>query len=204
MFRKITFLFLVSLTTVSFAQRIKIDKKKLEFLKNETKIAVKLTFPEDLIIYSLHPEKEFIENMKQKYGKIDKQKGVKWFETYELAKKETWRDAFIKGVSERLKKYSDLEFVPSNEETNYTLVVEADWIYTGYGGKANVGREEGKLEATLRFVKTDQPDSYIYSTQAPKVIGNYAYGEFGDIERIRECYNKLGYLLELQLKRILK
>ncbi|MFD2565576.1 hypothetical protein [Aquimarina rubra] len=204
MFRKIIFLFLVSISTISFAQRIKIDKKKLAFLEDESKIAVKLTFPEDLIIYSLHPEKEFIDNMKSKYGKIDKSKGEKWFETYELAKKETWRAAFIKGVSEKLKKYSDLKFVATEEDTKYTLIVEADWFYTGYGGSASVGREEGKLETTLRFVKTDAPDSYLYSTQTPKVIGNYAYGEFGDIERIKECYNKLGYLLELQLKRILK
>ncbi|WP_298312897.1 hypothetical protein [uncultured Aquimarina sp.] len=204
MFRKIVFLFLVSTSTVSFAQRIKIDKKKLEFLKNETKIAVKLTFPEDVIFFSLHPEKEFIEKMKSKYGKIDKNKGEKWLETYEKAKKETWRNAFIQGVSKKLDTYSDLKFVSTEEETNYTLIIEADWIYTGYGGSASVGREEGKLETTLKFVKTAQPDSYVYSTQTPKVIGNYAYGEFGDIERIRECYDKLGYLLELQLKRILK
>ncbi|MHA7057984.1 hypothetical protein ACWGOQ_0012240 [Aquimarina sp. M1] len=204
MVRIIFFFFLTVFSAVSFAQRIKIDKNKLEFLKSETKIAVKLAFPEDLIIYSLHPEKEFIENMKKKYGNIDTHKGEEWLENYELAKKETWRDAFIAGVSERLKKYSELQFVTTEEVTDYTLIVEADWIYTGYGGKADVGREEGKLEATLRFVKTDQPDSYVYNTQAPKVIGNYAYGEFGDIERIRECYNKLGYLLELQLKRILK
>ncbi|WP_299260943.1 hypothetical protein [uncultured Aquimarina sp.] len=204
MFRKIIFLFLLFVSTISFAQRIKIDKKKLEFLKNETKIAVKLTFPEDLVVYSLHPEKEFIENMKNKYGKIDKRKGEKWLETYEFAKKETWRNAFIEGVSEKLSRYSDLKFVTIEEETNYTLIIEADWIYTGYGGSSSVGREEGKLEVTLKFVKTAQPDSYVYSTQTPKVIGNYAYGEFGDIERVRECYDKLGYLLELQLKRILK
>ncbi|WP_378176530.1 hypothetical protein [Aquimarina sp. SS2-1] len=204
MVKRIFFLFLVFISTISFAQRIKLDKKKLSFLKNETVIAVQLTFPEDLIIYSLHPEHEFIENMKKKYNEIESNKGEKWLETYERAKKETWRDAFIQGVSKRLKKYSDLKFVTSNEDTNYTLIVEADWIYTGYGGSASVGREEGKLETTLKFVKTSQPGSVIYSTQAPKVIGNYAYGEFGDIERIRECYDKLGYLLELQLKRILK
>ncbi|MDH7444232.1 hypothetical protein [Aquimarina sp. 2201CG14-23] len=179
MFRTILFLFLTVLSTTSFAQRIKIDKKKLDFLKNETKIAVRLTFPEDLIVYSLHPEKEFIENMKKKYGKIDKSKGEKWFKTYEIAKKETWRDAFIQGVSKKLNRYSDLKFVSAEEETNYILIIEADWIYTGYGGSASIGREEGKLEATLRFVKTSQPDAYLYSTQTPKVIGNYAYGEFG-------------------------
>jgi len=91
--------FFTCITTFSFAQRIKIDKKKLAFLKNETKVAVKLTFPEDLIIYSLHPEKEFIENMKKKYGKNDKNKGEKWYQTYLKAKEETWRNAFIVGIN---------------------------------------------------------------------------------------------------------
>lgn len=204
MLKKTIFLLLIGMSSLSFAQRIKIDKKKLAFLKNETKVAVKLTFPEDLIIYSLHPEKEFIENMKKKYDRKDNGNGDKWYQTYQTAKKETWRDAFLAGLHERLKTYSDLEFVTTDQETNYTLIIEADWIYTGYGGSASVGREEGKLETTLRFVKTSESDSEVYATQAPKVIGNYAYGEFGDIERIRECYNKLGYLLSLQLKRILK
>ncbi|MBW1294496.1 hypothetical protein [Aquimarina litoralis] len=205
MHRKVLFLLLIVIsTTTSFGQRIKIDKKKLAFLKEETKVAVKLTFPEDLIIYSLHPEKEFIENMKKKYDRKDNGNGDKWYQTYQIAKKETWRDAFLTGLNERVEKYSDLKFVATEEETDYTLIVEADWIYTGYGGSASVGREEGKLETTLRFVKTSDQNTEIYATQAPKVIGNYAYGEFGDIERIRECYNKLGYLLSLQLKRLLK
>jgi len=36
---------MVFASTVSFAQRIKIDKKKLQFLKEETTIGVQLTFP---------------------------------------------------------------------------------------------------------------------------------------------------------------
>ena len=84
------------------------------------------------------------------------------------------------------------------------MIIEVDWIYTGYGGKLSVGREEGKLEATLRFIKNTDPNSYLCVTQTPKIIGNYAYVEFGDLERIQECYNKLGYLLELQLKKLLK
>ncbi len=203
-FRTVIVALLVATGGSCFAQRIKIDKKKLDFLKNQTEVAVQLIFPEDFVIHGDLSEKEFIEKMKKKYGKIDKSLGLKWFETYEKAKKETWRDAFIQGINERLVTYSDLKFVSSDKETNYRLVIEADWMYIGYGGSASVGREEGKLEVTLRFFKTSEPDSQLYFTQSPKVIGNYAYGEFGDIERIRECYNKLGYLLSIQLKRILK
>ena len=65
MFRKLICVVLLFTYAISFSQSIKIDKKKLQFLTNETRIGVKPTFPDDLIIYSLHPEKEFIENMKR-------------------------------------------------------------------------------------------------------------------------------------------
>jgi len=204
-FRKIIFLFLLATSTISFAQRIKIDKKKLEFLKNETKVGVKLTFPRDMTFFrDQMTENEFIAYMQKRRNTKKSSKGTEWLEAYKIAKRTTWQDDFLSGINVELTKYSDLKFTNSDDETNYLLIIEGDWLYPGYGGGASVAREEAKLEVTLKFVKTSDPQSILYSTTTPKIIGNYAYGEFGTILRTGECYKKLGYLLNLQLKRVLK
>lgn len=205
MIRKIVCIALIAFSSVSIAQRIKIDKKKLNFLKNETKVGVKLTFPEDITFLSDNmSEEEFIVYMKDRRNKKDPTKGDMWLAEYNKAKQTTWRSDFLDGINNALGEYSDLRFVKSEDKTNYLLIIEGDWIYPGYGGGASVGREEAKLEVTLKFVDLLDPQNILYITQTPKIIGNYAYGEFGTILRIGECYKKLGYLLNLQLKRILK
>ncbi|WP_299437313.1 hypothetical protein [uncultured Aquimarina sp.] len=205
MFRKTIFFFLVFSSTISSAQRIKIDKKKLEFLKNETKVDVQLTFPKDMTFFrDLMSEQEFIAYMQERRNTKKSSKGAKWLESYKIAKQTTWQNDFLSSINNELKKYSDLRFTNSDDETNYLLIIEGDWLYPGYGGGASVAREEAKLEVTLKFIKKSDPKTILYSTTTPKIIGNYAYGEFGTILRTGECYKKLGYLLNLQLKRIVK
>ncbi|SEL86770.1 hypothetical protein SAMN04487910_3540 [Aquimarina amphilecti] len=205
MFRKIVCIVLIISSSVSFAQRIKIDRKKLSFLKSESRIEVQLTFPEQMTFLSDNmSEKEFILYMKERRSKKDPSMGDKWLVEYNNAKQTTWKTDFLSTINKALAGYSDLRFVDSEEKTNYLLIVEGNWMYPGYGGGASVGREEAKLEVTLKFVDKSTPENVLYMTQTPKIIGNYAYGEFGTILRVGECYKKLGYLLNLQLKRILK
>jgi len=204
MFKKIIFFLMVFASTASFAQRIKIDKKKLQFLKNETKIGVKLTFPDDLVFHNNMKEREFIEDKIRKLGGYDSDRSKKWKSKYDKGKKEEWRTSFLSIINERLKKYSELRFIESNEEVDHLLIIEADWMYFGYNTFTNGPQEEAKLEVTLNFVKASDPETIIYSTQTPKVIGSFAKTEFSDITRVEECYKRLGFLLELQLKRILK
>jgi len=205
MFRTITFICLVLISTVSLAQRIKIDKKKLGFLKEETSVGVQLTFPEYTTFFSDRmTEKEFIAYMKKRRGKKDASKGDMWLDAYETAKETTWRQDFLLGINEQLKKYSELRFTIPDDQTTYMMIIEAYWIYPGYGGGASVGREEAKLEVALKFINRSNPETILFETVTPNIIGDYGYGEFGSIVRVGKCYEKLGYLLNLQLKRILK
>ncbi|MBQ4822468.1 hypothetical protein [Aquimarina sp. MMG016] len=216
--KRILFLTLFLMTTLASAQRIKMDKKKLQFLKGETKIGVELTFPGDFKIqgFSLFlpepgfeirggktSEKVFIEKMRKKWGKNDAALGERWVQHYKEAKQKQWQELFLKTVNEGLQEYTDLRFTSSDEDANYKLIVEADWMYFGYG-KVQVARNGAKLITTLKFVKVSDPETVIYETTTPNILGSYIKGEFGDIVRMGNCYDKLGHLLEIQLKRILK
>jgi len=149
-------------------------------------------------------EKEFISFLKKRRSSKEASQGDKWLKAYEEAKETTWRNDFLTGINDELEEYSNVRFSIPNEKTNYLLIIEADWIYPGYGGKASVGRQQAKLEVTLKFVKQSDPETILFETVSPKIIGDYAYGEFGSLLRVGKCYDRLGFVLNLQLKRILK
>ncbi|KAA1246436.1 hypothetical protein [Aquimarina sp. RZ0] len=221
MIRKILFVSLLFTFAISFAQRIKIDKKKLEFLKEEKEIGVKLTFPEDIVVAgfnltlpvgynyakeikgNMSSEKVFVEKMIKKWNKKDSINGDTWLSKYNEAKDEVWRQNFIRSIHQNIDDYSDFRFVVPNENTKYILIIEADWMYFGYG-KVQIARNGAKMKNTLKFVKVTDTEEVIYETETPNILGDYVKGEFGDIARMGSCYNKLGYLLSLQFKRILK
>jgi len=220
MFRKLICVVLLFSCAISFSQRIKIDKKKLQFLTNETTVGVELRFPEHLVIDGFNltlpfpdtvreirgnqsSEKEFVEKMKKKWGVKDSAIGENWVIAYEKAKESDWRDQFIQSINKEIEKYSDFRFVTLEENTDYILVIEADWMYFGYG-KVQIARNGAKMRANLKFVKSSDQETILYETVTPNILGGYVKGEFGDIVRMGNCYDKLGYLLSLQLKRVLK
>ncbi len=206
--RKLLFLcLLLCITTFSFAQRIKIDKKKLAFLKNETKVGVQLVFSDNFEIYGGFTEELYLVDKKKNLAKKGgKERVERWELQYNEAKKETWRKDFLSEINNRLKKYSNLSFTEDEDRdgVNYILRIEMDWVYFGYDTFPSGPHEEAKLQVTLKFIKILNPEMEVYSTQTPHIIGESAKGEFTDILRVGKCYSKLGFLLELQLKRILK
>ncbi|OED42728.1 hypothetical protein AB832_02885 [Flavobacteriaceae bacterium (ex Bugula neritina AB1)] len=204
--KKILFLcFFIGMTTFSSAQRIKVDKKKLAFLKNETKVGVQLVLSDNFEVHGGFTEEAYLVDKKRNLAKKGGEKRVeRWELQYNEAKKKTWKKDFLNEINNRLTKYSNLSFTSDNEGVNYILRIEMDWVYFGYDTFRSGPHEEAKLQVTLKFIQTGNPEIEVYSTQTPHIIGESARGEFTDILRVGKCYSKLGFLLELQLKRILK
>ncbi|MBQ4822467.1 hypothetical protein [Aquimarina sp. MMG016] len=195
---------LLFISSISFAQRIKIDKKQLAFLKEETKIGVLLTFPEDFVMDgSRIRETDFLFIKEETWNeRIPPDGGRKWLEAYETSKKEDWVNAFVTAFNETIAKHSNLRFTPNTVNTNYTIIVEADWIYMGYNG--GIIAQRAKLVTTLRFVKSQNIEDELYSTTTPVIRGGIGEGVFNDLCRVKESYDMTGYILALQLKKVLK
>jgi len=191
-------------STVSLAQRIKIDKKQLQFLKGETTIGVKFIFPEDFRMDGSHmPEADFLKIKEEAWNKRKAPNGgEKWLNAYELSKKEAWPSTFIKAFNETAAYYADVKFTKDLSNTNYTIIVATNWMYMGYNG--GVIYQRAKLKTTIHFVKTENLDKDLYVTKTPVVRGFLGEGEFNDLSRVDQAYDQTSYLLAVALKKVLK
>ncbi|WP_299437311.1 hypothetical protein [uncultured Aquimarina sp.] len=188
----------------SFGQRIKIDKKELQFLKGETKVGVKFTFPEGFRMDGDHiPETDFLKIKEEAWNKkISPDGGKRWLEAYELSKKEDWLNTFITAFNETAEYYTDLKLTSDVSNTNYTIIVETNWMYMGYHG--GVIYQRAKLKTTIRFVKTENLNEELYATETPVIRGFLGEGLFNDLSRVNQAYDQTSYLLALSLKKVLK
>ncbi|WP_378176527.1 hypothetical protein [Aquimarina sp. SS2-1] len=198
------FFFLFGFSLLSVAQRIKIDKKELQFLRGETKVGLQFTFPESFRMDgSKITETEFLKIKKGAWDKrISPDGGDRWLEAYELCKKQDWPITFVKAFNETVSNYSDLKLTSDLTQTNYTMIVETNWMYMGYHG--GIIYQRAKLKTTIRFVKTDDFSEELYSTKTPIIRGFLGEGEFNDLSRVSQAYDQTSYLLALGLKKVLK
>jgi len=137
MIRKNTILlFFICISFFSFAKRIKIDKKQLEFLKGETKVGLKFIFPDDFRMDGDRMlEMDFLKIKENAWDKrISPDGGSRWLEAYEVSKTESWLHTFMKAFNETAAYYTDLKLTSDLSDSNYTIIIETNWMYMGYHG----------------------------------------------------------------------
>ncbi len=202
--KSILLLLVVSASLFSYGQRIKIDKKELHFLKGQTKIGLKFVFPEDFRMDGKHlTEEDFLKIKKEAWSKrISPDGGKRWLEAYELSKKEGWMHTFINAFNQTAAYYTDSKLTKDLSETNYTIIVETNWMYMGYHG--GVIYQRAKLKTSIHFVETGKFEEILYTTKTPVIRGFLGEGVFNDLSRVDQAYDQTSYLLALGLKKVLK
>lgn len=192
----------VAIMTTAFAQnQINIIQGNFDFLKDQTEVNVQLKFDNAVYQEKNFTEEQYLENRKADItAKKSEEVWKNWNYQWDRFKSTEFQEYFFKGVNNRAKKV----FFRNNVKAKYTLIIDAKWIYAGwYGGM--IGSQEGKLDADLTFVETDNPSNIVMKLQADKILGRQMNKDFSwEYGRIAATYEILGKKLGKEIKEALK
>lgn len=182
-------------------QHIKIDKKKLSFLKEEKTLNVIFDYSDLIRGGNFISEEEYLKKQKEKIS-ARKNNYEEWFMAYEHSKNKTWKEIYVSILNENLSKYIAPKFV-INSETNYTMKVNVLWIYSGYD--IGIARSPSKIKlrlelidnATKRIVEIiDVKESHGYN----KDFDNDS--EWPYLKLIQNAFRSSAFKLAITLKRV--
>jgi len=202
MMKKIFLLLLMVVATTVFAQnKIDVISGNFDFLKDQTEVNVQLKFDNAVYQEKNFTEEQYIENRKADVtAKKNEKVWENWIYQWERFKSTEFQEYFFKGANNRSKKL----FFRNDLKAKYTLIIDAKWVYAGwYGGM--IGSQEGKLDADLTFVETDNPSNVVMKLKANKILGRQMNKDFSwEYGRIAAVYEILGKKLGKDIKTALK
>lgn len=201
----ITLLFLIIISLSSYSQHIKINKKRLSFLKSEKAMNVVFNYDNHTRGGDNISELEYIEKREKRQIAHKKDPEV-WHTYYKNSKNIHWKDAFIDQLNKSLYKHQAPEFLLySDIKTNFTMKVNVLWIYSGYD--LGVVKWPSKLDLKLEIINNST--NQIIET----IIINKAQGEntdfdndsmFSNLRLVQNAFKTAGFKLAITLQRVFK
>ncbi|PNQ73377.1 hypothetical protein C1T31_07625 [Hanstruepera neustonica] len=196
----------VVLTTISlsaFSQHIKIDKKKLEFLKNETHVLVKFKYDNLSFNADNLSEIVFIDYFEEKMASRQKD-STGWTHAYFKHKDSLWQEAYVSKLNETLERYQAPIFsLDESLSTNYYMLVEVSWIYAGYD--IGIAKSPSKVKLKLHIFEQDTKKKMTTIPVGITTADNDKEdndSEWTYLRRIQNAFTISGFKLGIALKRV--
>ncbi|NQY27856.1 MAG: hypothetical protein HRT69_00120 [Flavobacteriaceae bacterium] len=199
----LTFLFFILISLSSYSQHIKINKKKLAFLKTEKAMNIVFNYDNHTRGGNHISELEYIKKRKKRLVVREKDPEV-WYTNYKNSKDIHWKDAFLNQLNKSLYKHKAPEFLLySDIKTNFTMKVNVLWIYSGY----DIGIAKSAAKLTLKIELFDNNTNQIIETIHIKK----AYGEntdhdneskFPNLRLVQNAFKTAGFKLAITLQRV--
>lgn len=191
--KKIILLFVLVITSASFAQKVKVKSGSFKTVKDVKEFNLVFDY-ENLKVDKFDTEEEFLEDkMKKREEKgTDEDFKKSWFSDRE----ERYEPKFIESFNKR----GDRKVEKNLDSAQYTVKVKTTWIYPGY----NVGvmRQPAKLNTTIFIYETANPANVVLEADYIKALGNGAMGfDYNSGYRISEAYAKLAKTFAGNLKK---
>lgn len=192
---------LMFITTLGFAQKMKVVSGDFSFLKGQETIITKLDFGEVRFYNENLTEQEYIDKRVGEIEEKDPGESANWLKDWESFKSERFLEKFTSVATESSKK-ANLAFVTEGSSP-YTLIVKATWIYPGWFG--GVMKQHAKISTLLQFVESGNPENVLLAIQADKAPGDIAFvGIPNNNDRIAEGFAKTGKSLARLIDKELK
>ncbi|MDC7995783.1 hypothetical protein [Altibacter sp. HG106] len=200
---------LFSLLLIGFqskAQRIEIDKEKLQFLQTEDTINVVFTYQDLHVQLPEFTEADFLADKQQRMSTVHNSEEIEdWMTQYQDAKQQLWPNELLAILNERVKDYKNGPvFMRNAPKAAYTLTINTYWLYFGYN--VVIKKEPAQASMTLNFHPTNYPLSTKYKTTLRRAMGlnddAYNFEGWEEMRRMGEAYERAGYKLAKALKRV--
>lgn len=187
---KVMFVALIVFTATSVkAQKIKVTKGDLSFLKGQTEVLVEYDYS-DMAVGKFDKEEDYVNKKVDEYNSKKAGSGDEWKENWIGDREKRFHPMF----EELLNKYTtkaNCNFDQSNVNAKYTLILKTTFTEPGF----NIGvvRKDAMINVEVIFVETANKDNILAIMTMDKVPGYGAMGnDFDTGYRISEAYAKCG------------
>ncbi|MAT90714.1 MAG: hypothetical protein CMC35_08465 [Flavobacteriaceae bacterium] len=194
------------ITWSNFAQRVEIDKEKLQFLSTEDTINVVFTYQDLHVQLPEFTEADFLADKRERMATVHNSEEIQdWMTEYEAAKQQLWPNQLLSILNERVQEYKNGPVFTRNAPTAaYTLTINTYWLYFGYN--VVIKKEPAQASMTLNFHPTNYPLSTKFKTTLRRAMGlnddSYNFEGWEEMRRMGEAYERAGYKLAKALKRV--
>lgn len=187
---KILFRYLITTVFLAFvavsvsAQKRELVQGSLNGLKAQKSYNIEFTY-DDIIVGKHVPEKQYLEDKRQKWNELERGKGDDFVENWFNARERLYEPAFI--VS--FEKFAHVKL--EDERAPYTLILKTRHIEGGWN--LGIATHGGEMSGELWIVETADPKKVVAIITLFECRGKDAYG--GDFEmpgRIRSAYESAG------------
>lgn len=195
--KKLSLVFLVLLTGLLNAQKMKVTSGNFDFLKGQTELNLQMDYSHvkfykenmDEVAYVAKQEKDI-----QKAGKSPDE-FEKWKKDWDYSKNTQFAEKFLASMNKNM----DLKTSLDNPTAKYTLIVETVWIHPGWF--AGVMNQPSKLTTLLKFVETADPSQVLLEIESKNAPGDNFVGLPNNNDRIAEGYAKTAKTLARMIEK---
>jgi hypothetical protein len=198
--KKLLLVFLIFLTGVVYAQKMKVISGNFDFLKGEKELDLQMDYSHIKFYKENMDEAAYIAKQEKDIQKANKspEEFEAWKKDWEYSKNTQFVDKFLASMN----KNTDIKTSVDNPSAKYTLLVETVWIYPGWF--AGVMNQPSKLSTVLKFVEKSDPSNVLLEIESKNAPGDNFVGLPNNNDRISEGYAKTAKTLARMIEKKIK
>lgn len=198
--KKLLLVFLIFLTGVVCAQKMKVISGNFDFLKGEKELDLQMDYSHIKFYKENMDEAAYIAKQEKDIQKANKspEEFEAWKKDWEYSKNTQFVDKFLASMN----KNTDIKTSVDNPSAKYTLLVETVWIYPGWF--AGVMNQPSKLSTVLKFVEKSDPSNVLLEIESKNAPGDNFVGLPNNNDRISEGYAKTAKTLARMIEKKIK
>ncbi|MQP25702.1 hypothetical protein GFJ94_11570 [Flavobacterium sp. LMO8] len=187
-------LMLFAASSLTMAQKVKIEKGDFKFLAGQTEVNVEFDYSNLKLMKENLTESQYVAERTAELNKKAKGNGDSWAKKWEASKQLAWQPKFTELVNVVLsKKKKNISFQEGLSTAKYTLIVDVVWMYPGYN--VVMAKKGAKVTTVLKFVETANKSNVLAEISSENAPGDVFGGSFSNEDRIREGFAKTGKTL---------
>ncbi len=196
--KQLSIILVLLCTTLTFAQKAKVQEGDWKNLKGITTFNLEFDYS-NLEIPKYDNEEEFLKDKMQKREEKKKGDGERFKKSWFADREARYEPKFIESFNKRWDN-NEVQVGKDLTDAEYTIKIHTTFMYAGY----NVGvmRQNSKIDAVFTVYKNDAPDKIIFKVKYTKAEGKGAMGnDYNSGYRISEAYAKLAKTFAAHLRK---
>ncbi len=170
---------LLSIATISNAQKIKIVDGDPSILKGQTSIAFKFTY-DNMAIGKFENGQDYIDKKTAEYNAKQAGKGDRWAKEWVTNRAARYEPKFI----DLFLKYG---LMSEKDDAKYTIIFHTSFTEAGYN--VYISRHNAEINGEAMIVETAHPDKVLATISVEKAPGRtYGGDDYDSATRIAESY----------------
>jgi len=187
--KKLLLLGMVAASTFVMAQKIKIEKGDLSFLKGQDVVNVIFDYSGMKMMKENMTEPQYVEKHSAELNAKVDGNGDSWKKQWAVSKENIWNPKFLSIANTVLTKDKNLLRFKEDVIVPYTLLVKVKWVYPGWD--ASVMKQPAKVSTDLIFIDS-QTKNVVCEISSQEAPGDQWGNNFSNEYRIGEGFAKTG------------